>query len=263
MGETLGLVTAVHHVEEEFVLDVWERALSHEAPQRRPAAVGVVLPVHDEEALLPGALDALGLPSTRCHSNSAGSPSCSTVAATPARPSQIAGPAFRHLVIRQECGVLGWLARPGAMHSWPAGRRWTRRRSGWRPPMLIPVSRGTGSRCSCSPHAGVDLWAGRVQVGRAERYGTEVERALRGRRRAHPRRQPWLHRRTVRALGGFRSLANGEDRDLHHRAMAAGFRIRHDSQGMVMTSSRRQGRAPEGFAGVLEIIEKKELEATA
>jgi hypothetical protein len=63
-------------------------------------------------------------------------------------------------------------------------------------------------------------------------------------------------------LGGFHNLAHGEDRDLYHRAMAAGFRIRHDPHAVVTTSSRRRGRAPRGFAEVLHLTEQQEREGS-
>ena len=64
-------------------------------------------------------------------------------------------------------------------------------------------------------------------------------------------------------LGGFRSLRSGEDRDFHDRAVAAGFRIAYDLRAAVTTSSRRIGRAPDGFASELDTLEQEELEATA
>jgi hypothetical protein len=57
-------------------------------------------------------------------------------------------------------------------------------------------------------------------------------------------------------------MRTGEDRDLHHRAVTAGFRIAYDLQAVVTTSSRRKGRAPSGFADVLDGVDQ-ELGATA
>ncbi len=110
---------------------------------------------------------------------------------------------------------------------------------------------------------GADLWAGRIRV--AEK-GATVQRWLQG---YSTERGP-IHGASLgftaamyTDLGGFRGLRSGEDRDLQHRAMAAGFRISHDSKAVVTTSSRRRGRAPEGFADVLNIIEEQDLEATS
>ncbi len=49
-------------------------------------------------------------------------------------------------------------------------------------------------------------------------------------------------------VGGFRSLATGEDVDLVERFEAAGMRIHRDAKLSVATSDRRDGRAPGGFA---------------
>jgi hypothetical protein len=66
-----------------------------------------------------------------------------------------------------------------------------------------------------------------------------------------------------RRIGGFGRLRSGEDRDLHRRAVAAGFLIAHDRRAAVTTSSRRRGRAPGGFAGVLGGMEQERFEAIA
>ena len=49
-------------------------------------------------------------------------------------------------------------------------------------------------------------------------------------------------------VGGFRSLATGEDVDLVERFEAAHMTIRRDAKLSVLTSARQEGRAPGGFA---------------
>jgi cellulose synthase/poly-beta-1,6-N-acetylglucosamine synthase-like glycosyltransferase len=49
-------------------------------------------------------------------------------------------------------------------------------------------------------------------------------------------------------VGGFKALATGEDVDLVERFEAAGMRIHRDAGLSVVTSDRRDGRAPGGFA---------------
>lgn len=49
-------------------------------------------------------------------------------------------------------------------------------------------------------------------------------------------------------LGGFRALATGEDVELVDRFEAAGKTIHRDARLSVVTSDRRDGRAPGGFA---------------
>ncbi len=49
-------------------------------------------------------------------------------------------------------------------------------------------------------------------------------------------------------VGGFRTLASGEDVDLVERFEAAGYGIHRDTDLSVITSARTQARAPHGFA---------------
>ncbi|MBV8788499.1 MAG: glycosyltransferase [Mycobacterium sp.] len=49
-------------------------------------------------------------------------------------------------------------------------------------------------------------------------------------------------------VGGFRTLASGEDVDLVERFEAAGYSIHRDTDLSVTTSARTQARAPHGFA---------------
>ena len=58
-------------------------------------------------------------------------------------------------------------------------------------------------------------------------------------------------------------MRTAEDRDLHQRATTAGFRVVYGLQAAVTTSARRKGRAPGGFAGVLNEVDQEELGAIA
>ena len=111
--------------------------------------------------------------------------------------------------------------------------------------------------------SGADMWAGRVGV--AEESAT----ALRWTQRYSDERDP-VHGASLgfsatlyTQLGGFGGMRTGEDRDLHCRALTAGFGIAYDSRAVVTTSSRRKGRAPDGFANVLDEADREELKATA
>ena len=53
------------------------------------------------------------------------------------------------------------------------------------------------------------------------------------------------------SVGGFRSIPTGEDRALVSDLIASGAKAHFDSSVRVMTSDRRQARAPDGFASVL------------
>ncbi len=55
-------------------------------------------------------------------------------------------------------------------------------------------------------------------------------------------------------VGGFRALATGEDVELVQRFEAAGLLIHRDPELSVVTSDRRQGRAPGGFAHYLRSL---------
>jgi glycosyltransferase involved in cell wall biosynthesis len=54
-----------------------------------------------------------------------------------------------------------------------------------------------------------------------------------------------------RDVGGWRPLATGEDHDLWGRLRAAGHSLISTLEAPVLTSGRRAGRAPAGFAGLL------------
>jgi glycosyltransferase involved in cell wall biosynthesis len=57
-------------------------------------------------------------------------------------------------------------------------------------------------------------------------------------------------------LGGFRPLATGEDIELVERFQTACYRIHRDPALSVTTSARRNGRAPGGFAGHLRDVSR-------
>jgi hypothetical protein len=59
------------------------------------------------------------------------------------------------------------------------------------------------------------------------------------------------------ATGGFEALATGEDRSLFERAVLLGAVVRHDPLIRVVTSGRREARAPLGFAHALTSIEAR------
>jgi hypothetical protein len=241
-------------------------AVSRQAPQRVLNAVGVVLPVHDEEELLPGALQALEIAikalslSISCRVAIA-LDHCGDASYAIAR---CWGSRFDTLVIRRECKNVGLARRAGAqaiLERWPEkdpAQIWlattdadSRVPSNW---LTVQVE---------AHSSGADLWAGRVRVAEdsatvrrwTERYAAEQD-PIHG---ANLGFSAALYAQ----LGGFRSLRSGEDRDFHHRALVAGARIAHDLRASVTTSSRRMGRAPGGFARVLDGVEQGDLEATA
>ena len=58
-----------------------------------------------------------------------------------------------------------------------------------------------------------------------------------------------------RKLGGFASIASGEDSRLADDASRAGMRVRRDADSLVYTSDRRQGRAADGMAATLQRLD--------
>jgi hypothetical protein len=234
--------------------------------RRAIAAVGVVLPVHDEEALLPGSLQALEAavaalpPSISCRIaivlDRCGDTSSAIAHAWGAR--------FGALLVPQACGSVGMARRAGSralLSLWPdedPARIWlaTTDADSRVPQDWLAVQVGAYV-------SGADMWAGRVRV--AEESAT----ALRWTQRYSAERDP-VHGASLgfsaalyTQLGGFAGLRTGEDRDFHHRATTAGFRVAYDLRATVTTSSRRKGRAPGGFADVLDEVDQEELGATA
>jgi hypothetical protein len=58
-------------------------------------------------------------------------------------------------------------------------------------------------------------------------------------------------------MGGFATLASGEDVDLMRRFEEGGRRIHRDAGLSVETSARREGRAPRGFAAYLKSVSRR------
>jgi hypothetical protein len=55
-------------------------------------------------------------------------------------------------------------------------------------------------------------------------------------------------------IGGFRQDRTGEDHDLISRLTQTGLPIIRGTEAPALTSTRRHGRAPEGFANFLQIL---------
>ncbi|MBE7186433.1 MAG: glycosyltransferase [Methylobacterium mesophilicum] len=64
-----------------------------------------------------------------------------------------------------------------------------------------------------------------------------------------------LRMTTYSALGGFEPIPNGEDAALCDAAARAGYRVRRDARVTVQTSTRRLGRADQGFAAMLRMLD--------
>jgi hypothetical protein len=233
---------------------------------RAAAVVGVVMPVHDEEELLPGALEGVeqavgALPSATpcrvvvvldgCRDGSS--------AVAHAWASRVGA-----LVIVREYRSVGTARRAGIetlFSLWPDVQ----------PPKIWMATTDADSRvpqdwlrvqleAHCS---GSDLWAGRVRVVEECPVALQWKEAYAAERRPIHGASLGFSGPLYERIGGFRCLRSGEDRDFHRRALAAGFRVTYDRRAAVTTSTRRTGRAPGGFASVLVGVEGEQLEATA
>lgn len=232
---------------------------------RTISAVGVVLPVHDEERLLPGALEAIEvavstLPMVIRYQVAIVLDECGDDSATIALCWATRTGA---LVLRQACKNVGMARGTGAealLRQWPELESTQIWLSTTDADSRVPTDWLT--RQLEAHQTGADLWAGRVRVTE------ESATALRWRERYAAEGDP-IHGANLgfsaalyRDLGGFRALRTGEDRDLHRRAAEADFRVTYDLRASVTTSSRRRGRAPDGFAETLDVVDREHFEVT-
>jgi glycosyltransferase involved in cell wall biosynthesis len=234
---------------------------------RRPAPqLAVVLPVHDEQELLPGSLVGLERAVVRAHEAASSAEivivldSCSDESESIVRSWRswmerrhrvrvsLADCEFRNvgaarrlgceLALSHQAGAELWIATSDADSQVPAN---------W----LL-------SQLSCRD-AGYDAWAGRVKVADGSRHHRS---RLEEWRVSYERERQPIHGANLgfdaswyTAVGGFATSASGEDRELVHALVVAGARVYFDGSCRVTTSSRRQSRAPDGFAGALDLFE--------
>jgi len=110
--------------------------------------------------------------------------------------------------------------------------------------------------------AGADMVLGVVRVANWRQVPASVSRRYLHRYRSNPESDGVGHDHIHGAnmgfageayweTGGFAALPSGEDVDLVSRFKRHGYRVRHDSDLSVVTSARRDGRAPNGFAAHL------------
>jgi glycosyltransferase involved in cell wall biosynthesis len=109
-----------------------------------------------------------------------------------------------------------------------------------------------------------DMVLGVVRVGQWRHHSDEVAEFYDARYRAETPLNHHIHGANMGfdadaywRVGGFASLASGEDVDLVNRFRSAGCRIHWDDTLWVATSDRRNGRAPGGFADHLEEVSQE------
>jgi glycosyltransferase involved in cell wall biosynthesis len=234
---------------------------------RRTRAVGVVIPVHNEEDLLGYALSALER-ALSCPSL-AGIPkrvavvldSCRDDSPSIAKRWSEKAVTDRHshqvLLVRSDASSVGRARGYGCkaiLEAWPAidpSRIWlaTTDADSEVPPHWLASQVAMHDQ-------GIDLWTGPVTVrdwsphhdGETARfwytaYVTEMAPT-------HGASLGFNADRYLRA-GGFPAVATGEDRALYRSMIEGGALPWHDPAIPVVTSARREARAPLGFAHVL------------
>jgi glycosyltransferase involved in cell wall biosynthesis len=241
--------------------------------RRRPAteAVGVVVPAHDEEELLPSCLEHLGA--------ALGAPGLAdlrirvaivldgctdrSIQTAELFVEQIAMGAADHraLIVKIASRNVGMARAAGfdavrdALDGADPDRTWlattdadSRVPPGW----LVHQLRLHG--------VGVEAWAGTVSVDEWEGRSPAVCRRYRDEYAAD--RHGHVHGANLafslgayRRAGGVPPLATGEDRAMWRALVASGAAAIHDPHCPVVTSARRWARAPHGFAEVINRLE--------
>jgi hypothetical protein len=232
----------------------------------RTRAVGVVVPVHNEEELLGSALTAIDLAFAdvlhepiacrtaivldNCRDGSA------TIARDWIRALARRGGPHRAVVVRCRSAGVGSARRLGAstlLRTWRAfspGNIWLATTDA-----DSRVPRGWISAQLAAHEVGADIWAGRVMVEDWSPYGERMARLW---NQTYDRERLPVHGASLGFnaqmyldVGGFSALRSGEDRALHQAIVEAGGRAATGREARVITSARRQGRAPLGFAHAL------------
>ena len=247
----------------------------------RTKAVGVVIPVHNEGELLGAALAALDRAffgvvhlGIECHTAivldncSDGSAS---IARYWARTLARSGGAHQAVTLRCLSSSVGNARRVGCE---ALLRRW----AAFDPGTIWLATTDADSRVPpnwlaaqvAAHEAGADLWTGRVTV---EDWSPYAQRTAVLWREAYDNELVPVHgaslgcnARTYLNARGFSSLRTGEDRALHKAILEAGGHAVEDPETMVITSARRQARAPLGFAHALssfdDTVRRRELTAS-
>jgi hypothetical protein len=229
-------------------------------------AVGVVVPVHNEEELLEPALGALDLAFSEvqhrgiecrsaivldgCNDGS------ESIARDWTRSLARRKGSHRSVVLRCRSTGVGGARKLGVA---ALLRKWR----GIDPGRIWLATTDADSRVPrewlatqlSAYQVGADVWTGRVAVEDWSPYGEST--ALLWNEAYDDEAVPvhgaslGFNARAYLDAGGFAALLTGEDRALHHAIVEAGGHACHDMELRVITSGRRQARAPLGFAHAL------------
>ena len=225
----------------------------------RTDAVGVVIPVHNEESLLESALGALAVAVDRVGD---GVPfhtvlvfdSCDDGSVDVGRRWARGARQVHHRVsvLEIKAGNVGRARRTGCAAVLDAAkgidprRLWLATTDG---DSMVP---GNWLAAQLADHeAGVDIWSGSVTV--ADWTHRKMGTAAEWERQYELERDPahgaslGINGQTYLDAGGFKSLATGEDRALLDSAIARGASCRYDRSAPVITSAREERASPRGI----------------
>jgi glycosyltransferase involved in cell wall biosynthesis len=239
-------------------------------PVARTRAVGVVVPVRNEERLLASALGAIDLAFSRldpwgldCRTvivlNGCTDGSAAIARRWAVELAERGGP-HRSVVLQSVSAGVGIARAAGCaalLRRWrnldPHGIWLSSTDADSRvPPTWLAAQIEAHER-------GVDLWTGRVEVDDWSPYHEETASLW---SEVYDRERTPVHGASLGcnaheylSVGGFRSLETGEDRALYESMVARGARMHQDGEVKVITSARREARAPDGFSGALAAID--------
>ena len=227
----------------------------------RSKALGVVIPVHNEEQLLGGALDALGaafaeVRDTRLPLHLAlVFDSCRDASRDVARRweqsfSRVSALSVSTIATEaRNVGVARRLGSAAVLEHW----------DGLSPENIWIATTDADSRVPRAwlreqlrrHEAGTDVWAGRVAV----QVDGEVRETMKRWQREYDHEAYPIHGASLGFNGakylmggGFLPLETGEDRALLYAMVESGATAHFESSLRVVTSARRRGHAPHGFA---------------
>ncbi|WFE93510.1 glycosyltransferase [Micromonospora sp. WMMD987] len=221
--------------------------------------IAVVVPAHDEEALLPGCLtsvlDSLRHLPVRSEVIVVADDCRDATAAVAERLGVVVLTVRARNVGRSRAVGMAHALRHGPQGLWlattDADSRVPRRWGGWQ---LRHARAGTDLLVGT---VRVTDWAPRSALVR-ERYETRYRHGLTGTGHRHVHGANLGCAATAyERLGGFADLRHGEDHDLVERGRRRAMRVVADADCAVRTSARRHGRAPHGFAGHLDALDDR------
>lgn len=243
--------------------------MSYDAPLRRTLAVGVVVPVHNEQQLLGAALGSLENAFADMRQGGVSSKVTMVLDACSDASEDIVREWQRELarddvpldvtVVTCHAKNVGYARGLGCS---TLLAQWSR----VNPARIWLATTDADSRVPrdwlatqvIRHNAGADLWSGRVAVSDWSEHRHDTR--LRWQRDYEQETQP-IHGASLGfnaaaylAVGGFMALKTGEDRALHRALVAQGSKAHYDSETRVITSARRRARAPLGFAHALDVV---------